>query len=99
MHIRKISEDPQSAAHLAARREWNERYGNISPRRGRRLTAFLSLGIAAVAVVGAVWIGSQTTSFPTWWRPTRSMPWRSSVPTSPRRLILPDPRAACQMDR
>ncbi len=29
MHIRKISEDdPQSAVYLAARREWNERYGS-----------------------------------------------------------------------
>jgi type IV secretory pathway TrbF-like protein len=61
MHIRKITEDdPQSAVYLAARREWNERYGSyIAQARTWRLTAFLSLGIAAVAVVGVVWIGSQ----------------------------------------
>jgi type IV secretion system protein TrbF len=61
MHIRKISEDdPQSAVYLAARREWNERYGSyIAQARTWRLTAFLSLGIAAVAVVGVVWIGAQ----------------------------------------
>ena len=61
MHIRKITEDdPQSAVYLAARREWNERYGSyIAQARTWRLTAFLSLGIAAVAVVGVVWIGAQ----------------------------------------
>jgi type IV secretion system protein TrbF len=61
MHIRKITEDdPQSAVYLAARREWNERYGSyIAQARTWRLTAFLSLGIAAVAVSGIVWIGSQ----------------------------------------
>jgi len=61
MHIRKISDDdPQSAVYLAARREWKERYGSyIAQARTWRLTAFLSLGIAAVAVVGVVWIGAQ----------------------------------------
>ena len=66
MHIRKISEDdPHSAIYLAARREWNERYGSyIAQARTWRLTAFLSLGIAAVAVSGVVWIGAQNRVVP-----------------------------------
>ncbi len=66
MHIRKISEDdPHSAIYLAARREWNERYGSyIAQARTWRLTAFLSLGIAAVAVSGVVWIGAQNRIVP-----------------------------------
>ena len=66
MHIRKITEDdPHSAVYLAARREWNERYGSyIAQARTWRLTAFISLGIAAVAVSGVVWIGSQNRVVP-----------------------------------
>ncbi len=66
MHIRKITEDdPHSAIYLAARREWNERYGSyIAQAHTWRLTAFLSLGISAVAVSGVVWIGAQNRIVP-----------------------------------
>jgi type IV secretion system protein VirB5 len=66
MHIRKISEDdPQSAIYLAARREWNERYGSyIAQAHAWRLTALASLGVAFVAVVGVVWIGAENRVVP-----------------------------------
>ena len=52
---------PHSAVYLAARREWNERYGDyISQANNWRLTAIAALGVAAVAVAGNVWQSSQS---------------------------------------
>ena len=46
-------ENPHSAVYLAARREWNERYGSyIAQANAWRLTALASLGVAFVAVGG-----------------------------------------------
>jgi type IV secretory pathway TrbF-like protein len=53
-------DNPHSAVYLAARREWNERYGSyIAQAHAWRLTALAALGVAFVAVVGVVWIGAQ----------------------------------------
>src|ERR1700759_5740441 len=58
-------ENPQSAVYLAARREWNDRYGSyIAQAHAWRLTALASLGVAFVAVVGVVWIGAQNRVVP-----------------------------------
>jgi len=47
--------------YLNARREWDERYGDLIVRaRNWRLAAFGAMGIAALAVLGVVWIGSQS---------------------------------------
>ena len=52
---------PHSAVYLAARREWNERYGDyIAQANNWRLVAIASLGVAAVAVAGNVWQSSQS---------------------------------------
>ena len=51
--------------YLAARREWNERYGSyIKQRDDWRLAARVSWGITAVAVAGIVWIGAQNRVVP-----------------------------------
>lgn len=53
-------DNPHSAVYLAARREWNERYGSyIAQAHTWRLVAFASLGVAFIAVAGVVWIGTQ----------------------------------------
>lgn len=53
-------DSPHSAVYLAARAEWNERYGSyIAQANAWRLTALASLGVAFVAVAGVVWIGAQ----------------------------------------
>ncbi len=58
-------DNPHSAVYLAARREWNERYGSyIAQAHGWRLTALASLGVAFVAVAGVVWIGAQNRIVP-----------------------------------
>jgi type IV secretory pathway TrbF-like protein len=58
-------ENPHSAVYLAARREWNERYGSyIAQANAWRLTALASLSVAFVAVAGAVWIGAQNRIVP-----------------------------------
>jgi type IV secretory pathway TrbF-like protein len=58
-------ENPHSAVYLAARREWNERYGDyIAQAHAWRLTALASLGVAFVAVTGVVWIGAQNRIVP-----------------------------------
>jgi type IV secretion system protein VirB5 len=58
-------ENPHSAVYLAARREWNERYGDyIAQAHAWRLTALASLGVAFVAVAGVVWIGAQNRIVP-----------------------------------
>ena len=44
---------PHSAVYMAARAEWNERYGSyIAQAHAWRLTALASLGVAFVAVTG-----------------------------------------------
>ena len=54
-----------SAIYMAARREWNERYGSyIAQARAWRLTAVASLAVAFVAVAGVVWIGAQNRVVP-----------------------------------
>ena len=54
-------DNPHSAVYLAARREWNERYGSyIAQAHAWRLAALASLCVALVAVIGVVWIGAQT---------------------------------------
>ena len=58
-------DNPHSAVYLAARREWNERYGSyIAQASAWRLTALASLGVAFVAVVGIAWIGAQNRIVP-----------------------------------
>jgi type IV secretion system protein VirB5 len=58
-------ENPHSAVYLAARREWNERYGSyIAQANAWRLTALASLSVAFVAVAGVVWIGAQNRIVP-----------------------------------
>ncbi len=47
--------------YLNARREWDERYGDsIARARTWRYAAFGMIGIAALAVAGVAWIGSQS---------------------------------------
>jgi type IV secretory pathway TrbF-like protein len=54
-------DSPHSAIYLAARREWNERYGDyISQAHNWRLIAIAALGVAAIAVAGNVWQSSQS---------------------------------------
>ena len=54
-------DSPHSAVYLAARREWNERYGDyIAQANNWRLIAVAALGVAAVAVAGNVWQSSQS---------------------------------------
>src|ERR1700754_3963588 len=56
---------PHSAIYIAARAEWNERYGSyIAQAHAWRLTALASLGVAFIAVAGVVWIGSQNRVVP-----------------------------------
>ena len=58
-------DNPHSAVYLAARREWNERYGSyIAQANAWRLTALASLGVAFVAVAGIAWIGTQNRIVP-----------------------------------
>jgi type IV secretion system protein TrbF len=58
-------DNPQSAVYIAARAEWNERYGSyIAQAHAWRLTALASLGVAFVAVAGVVWIGAQNRVVP-----------------------------------
>lgn len=60
-HAPRVTPDsPQSAVYIAARAEWNERYGSyIAQAHAWRLTALVSLGVALVAVAGVAWIGAQ----------------------------------------
>jgi type IV secretory pathway TrbF-like protein len=51
--------------YLNARREWNERYGDYIVReRAWRSVALFSLGIAAIAAGGLVWVAGQTKIVP-----------------------------------
>lgn len=50
-----------SNPYLEARREWDERYGSaLAQARNWRLVAFGSLAVAALAVVGVAYVGSQS---------------------------------------
>jgi type IV secretion system protein VirB5 len=52
---------PHTNPYLAARREWNERYGEyIAQARTWRVTALLALLVAAVSTSGLVWIASSS---------------------------------------
>ena len=56
---------PGKATYLAARAEWNERYGSyIQQARAWRLVAVLSMVVAIIAVLGVVYIGSQSRLVP-----------------------------------
>jgi type IV secretion system protein TrbF len=58
-------ESPHSAIYLAGRREWNERYGSyIAQRDSWRLLAMASLGVAAIAVGGVLWLSAQSRVVP-----------------------------------
>jgi len=51
--------------YLDARREWNERYGDyIAQASNWRLVALISIFIALLAVIGVIWIGSQSKFIP-----------------------------------
>lgn len=53
--------NPHSAVYVAARREWNERYGDyIAHANNWRLVALAALGVAAIAVAGNVWQSAQS---------------------------------------
>ena len=53
--------NPHSAVYMAARREWNERYGSyISQAHNWRLAAFAGFGLAALGIGGCVWMSSQS---------------------------------------
>jgi type IV secretory pathway TrbF-like protein len=52
---------PGRQTYLAARAEWNERYGSyIQQARSWRLVALLSMSVSVIAVAGVVYIGSQS---------------------------------------
>jgi len=55
------SENP----YLAARQEWNERYGNLAvAAKTWRLAALLALSVCLVLAVGAIYLASQNTLVP-----------------------------------
>jgi len=52
---------PTKNPYLDARREWDERYGDsIARARTWRIVAIGAIGVAALAVAGVAWIGSQS---------------------------------------
>jgi type IV secretion system protein TrbF len=58
-------ENPHSAVYMAARSEWNERYGSyIAQRDMWRTTAMAALTVAGIAVCGMVWTASQSRIVP-----------------------------------
>lgn len=65
-HAPRLDPDgPHSALYIAARTEWNERYGSyVAQAHAWRLTALASLGVAFLSVAGVVWIGAQTRVVP-----------------------------------
>ena len=59
------SEGPGKETYLAARAEWNERYGSyVQQARGWRLAFFMSAAVSLMAVGGVVYIGSQSRLVP-----------------------------------
>jgi type IV secretion system protein VirB5 len=64
-HLKRDKADPGLSPYLAARQEWNERYGSyIAQAYAWRLTAILALIIAALATGGLVLIASQSQVVP-----------------------------------
>jgi len=60
-----MSETKTINPYIDARREWNERYGEyIVQASNWRLVALISSFIALLAVIGVVWIGSQSKFIP-----------------------------------
>jgi len=56
----KTPKDATESPYLAARREWNERYGSYVARANHwRLVAFGSVGVAIIAVTGLVIVSAQ----------------------------------------
>jgi len=56
----KAGKDAVESPYLAARREWNERYGSYIVRANHwRLAAFASMAVAMIAVSGLVVVSSQ----------------------------------------
>jgi len=56
----KTSKDAAESPYLAARREWNERYGSYIVRANHwRLAAFASMAVAIIAVSGLVVVSAQ----------------------------------------
>jgi len=56
----KTSKDTPESPYLAARREWNERYGSYIARANHwRLATFGSVAVALIAVTGLVIVSSQ----------------------------------------
>jgi type IV secretion system protein VirB5 len=61
----RASKSPTESPYVAARREWNERYGDyIAAAKAWRLAAFVALGVAAVAVGAIAWVGAQNRVVP-----------------------------------
>lgn len=59
--VRQVDKAPGANPYLDARREWDERYGDIISRAGHwRAAAFGALAVALVAVSGVAYIGSQS---------------------------------------
>jgi type IV secretion system protein VirB5 len=59
------SNSPEENPYLAARREWNERYGGyIASKIFWRRMAFIAIGIAAGAVIGLLWIANKSQVIP-----------------------------------
>jgi type IV secretion system protein VirB5 len=57
----KITENP----YIAARREWNERYGEfVKAASTWKLIALIAMGTALVATIGAIYIGAQSKLVP-----------------------------------
>jgi type IV secretion system protein VirB5 len=64
-HQKQDRTDPGLSPYLAARQEWNERYGSyIAQAHAWRLTALIALVIAAIATGGLVLIASQAQVVP-----------------------------------
>jgi type IV secretion system protein VirB5 len=64
-HLKQDKADPGLSPYLAARQEWNERYGSyIAQAYAWRLTALIALIIAALATGGLVLIASQAQVVP-----------------------------------
>ncbi len=61
----KSQQDAPASPYLAARREWNEQYGSIvAAAQNWRRMAFVSGGVAALAVAGCVYLATQSSVAP-----------------------------------
>lgn len=59
------NQKPTENPYIAARTEWNERYGDyIAQAKQWRITALAALGVALVAVFGVAYIGAQARIVP-----------------------------------